>query len=123
VWPDTFKSVCEAHRLDYLDRLRYVMADYSPDVLATARRMVAPYRDKVSHLDIDFRRPLAALADLRGRVLFAHACNVHDNLPTDEVMGRGLGRPAPGRGLRRDPRPGRRAHRAGRRPRPRRGPG
>jgi hypothetical protein len=86
VWLDTFKAVCDASGLDYLDRLRYVMADYSPDVLAAARQMVAPYRDKVTHLDIDFRRPLAALADLRGRVLFAHACNVHDNLPTDEVM-------------------------------------
>jgi hypothetical protein len=86
VWLDTFKAVCEAHGHDYLDRLRYVMADYSSDVLATARRMVEPYRDKVRHLDIDFRRPLEALADLRGRVLFAHACNVHDNLPTDEVM-------------------------------------
>jgi SAM-dependent methyltransferase len=86
VWLDTFKAVCDARGLDYPDRLRYVMADYSPDVLAAARRMVAPYRDNVTHLDVDFRRPLAALADLRGRVLFAHACNVHDNLPTDEVM-------------------------------------
>jgi hypothetical protein len=86
VWLDTFKAICDARGLDYLDRLRYVMADYSPDVLATARRMVEPYRDEVTHIDVDFRRPLAALADLRGRVLFAHACNVHDNLPTDEVM-------------------------------------
>jgi hypothetical protein len=86
VWLDTFRQVCDAHGHDYLDRLRYVMADFSPDVLATARRMVEPYREHVAHLDIDFRRPLAALSDLRGKVLFAHACNVHDNLPTDEVM-------------------------------------
>jgi putative S-adenosyl-L-methionine-dependent methyltransferase len=86
VWLDTFAAVCEEQGHDYLDRLRYVMADFSPDVLQTARRMVGPYRDKVSHLELDFRRPLAGLAELRGRVLFAHACNVHDNLPTDEVM-------------------------------------
>jgi hypothetical protein len=86
VWLDTFRAVCDARGLDYLDRLRYVMADYSPDVLATAQRMVAPYRDHVTHVDVDFRRPLAALAGLRGQILFAHACNVHDNLPTDEVM-------------------------------------
>src|SRR5215207_5390348 len=86
VWLDTFAAVCEEQGHDFFDRLRYVIADYSPDVLDAARRMVAPYRDKVRHLDIDLRRPLAALADLRGRVLYAHACNVHDNLPTDEVM-------------------------------------
>ena len=86
VWLDTFAAVCEEQGHDFFDRLRYVIADYSPDVLDAARRMVAPYRDQVRHLDIDLRRPLAALADLRGRVLYAHACNVHDNLPTDEVM-------------------------------------
>src|SRR5919201_4359672 len=47
VWLDTFKDVCDVHGHDYLDRLRYVMADFSPDVLAAARRMVAPYRDHV----------------------------------------------------------------------------
>jgi hypothetical protein len=29
---------------------------------------------------------MSALADLRGKLLFAHTCNVYDNLPTDEIM-------------------------------------
>ena len=37
-------------------------------------------------LELDFRNPMSALADLRGKLLFAHTCNVYDNLPTDEVM-------------------------------------
>jgi hypothetical protein len=47
VWLDTFKAACEVHGRDYLERLRYVMADFSPDVLATARRMVEPYAARV----------------------------------------------------------------------------
>jgi Putative S-adenosyl-L-methionine-dependent methyltransferase len=86
VWLDTFAQVCEEKGHDYLKRVRYVMADYSPDVLEQARQRVAPYADNVRHLDIDFRSPLDVLAHLRAKVLFAHACNLHDNLPTDEVM-------------------------------------
>ena len=82
VWLDTF---AERGR-DYLGRIRYLMADYSPHVLARARERVAPYGDRVQCLELDFRSPIHGLAHLRGKVLFAHTCNLYDNLPTDELM-------------------------------------
>jgi hypothetical protein len=45
VWLDTFAVRCEAHGNDYLSRLRYLMADYSPHVLARARERVRDYAD------------------------------------------------------------------------------
>ena len=62
------------------------MADYSPHVLEIARRRVADYADQVEGLELDFRNPIHGLSYLRGRVLFAHTCNLYDNLPTDELM-------------------------------------
>jgi hypothetical protein len=86
VWLDEFARACERHGRDYLSRLRYLMADYSPHVLARARARVEPHAAIVDTLELDFRNPIHGLAHLRGRVLFAHACNLYDNLPTDELM-------------------------------------
>ena len=84
-WLDAFARACAARGRDYVERVRYVMADYSPYVLQVARRRVATY-ERVDAVELDFRNPLQALAYLRGKVLFAHTCNVYDNLPTDELM-------------------------------------
>jgi hypothetical protein len=86
VWLDAFAQACAAGGRDYLPRVRYLMADYSPHVLEIARRRVAAYGDQVECLELDFRNPMHGLAHLRGKVLFAHTCNLYDNLPTDELM-------------------------------------
>jgi hypothetical protein len=67
-----------------LRRLRYLMADYSPRVLEIARARVAEYGDQVEGLELDFRKPIHGLSHLRCEVLFAHTCNLYDNLPTDD---------------------------------------
>jgi hypothetical protein len=86
VWLDAFARACEAEGRDYLQRVRYLMADYSPHVLQIARERVAAYGELVEGLELDFRNPIHGLAHLRGKVLFAHTCNLYDNLPTDELM-------------------------------------
>jgi hypothetical protein len=86
VWLDTFAAACAARGRDYLSRVRYIMADYSPHVLQRARLALADYDDRVECLDLDFRNPVLELGHLRGKVLFVHACNLYDNLPTDELM-------------------------------------
>ena len=45
VWLETFAAACRERGRDYLERLRYLMADYSPHVLARARERVADYGD------------------------------------------------------------------------------
>jgi hypothetical protein len=86
VWLDTFSSACAERGRDYAERIHYVMADYSPHVLRIARARVGEYAHLVECLELDFRNPLIGLEQLRGTVLFAHTCNVYDNLPTDELM-------------------------------------
>jgi hypothetical protein len=86
VWLDTFAQACAASGRDYLSRVRYLMADYSPHVLDVARRRVADYAELIEGLELDFRNPMHGLTHLRGKVLFAHTCNLYDNLPTDELM-------------------------------------
>jgi hypothetical protein len=86
VWLDTFSDACERRGRDYLGRIRYLMADYSPHVLARGMDRVAEYSAIVECRELDFRDPLHGLTHLRGRVLFAHMCNLYDNLPTDELM-------------------------------------
>jgi hypothetical protein len=86
VWLDTFARLCAESGRDYAARVRYLMADYSPHVLETARGRVAAYGDQVQGVELDFRNPIHGLAHLRGNVLFAHTCNLYDNLPTDELM-------------------------------------
>lgn len=86
VWLDTFSRACRAAGRDYADRVRYLMADYSPHVLEVAQRNLAAYTDRIEALELDFRNPAYGLSHLRGKVLFAHTCNLYDNLPTDELM-------------------------------------
>jgi hypothetical protein len=86
VWLDTFADACAAEGSDYASRIRYLMADYSPHVLGVARQRVADYGDQIECLELDFRNPVHGLAHLRGKVMFAHTCNLYDNLPTDELM-------------------------------------
>jgi hypothetical protein len=86
VWLDGFAQACATLGRDYLPRVRYLMADYSPHVLQIARDRVAEYADQVEGLELDFRNPIHGLSHLRGKVLFAHTCNLYDNLPTDELM-------------------------------------
>ena len=86
VWLDEFARAARERGRDYLDRLRYLMADYSPHVLTRATEAVAAYRDHVEARELDFRNPIDGLLHLRGHVLFAHTSNLYDNLPTDEVM-------------------------------------
>ena len=86
VWLDTFATACVSRGRDYLSRVRYLMADYSPHVLARACTQVASYASQVQTMELDFRNPIHGLSHLRGKVLFAHACNLYDNLPTDELM-------------------------------------
>jgi hypothetical protein len=86
VWLDAFAQACAEHGRDYISRVRYLMADYSPHVLEIARRRVADYADQVEGLELDFRNPIHGLSYLRGKVLFTHTCNLYDNLPTDELM-------------------------------------
>jgi hypothetical protein len=86
VWLDAFAQACAVRGRDYLARVRYLMADYSPHVLAIARRRVADYGDQIEGLELDFRNPIHGLSHLRGKVLYAHTCNLYDNLPTDELM-------------------------------------
>ncbi len=86
VWLDAFARACAEQDVDYIDRLRYTMADYSPHVLALAHANVTDFADRVTVLELDFRNPLFGLSPLRGKVMFAHSCNLYDNLPTDELM-------------------------------------
>lgn len=86
VWLDCFARACSDRGRDYVSRVRYLMADYSSHVLSIAKRRVAEYGRLVSGLELDFRNPMHGLEHLRGKVLFAHTCNLYDNLPTDELM-------------------------------------
>jgi len=86
VWIEEFARECESRGRDYVTRLRYLMADYSPHVLRLAMQRLSSYGDLVSGLELDFRNPIHGLGALRGRVLFAHTANLYDNLPTDEIM-------------------------------------
>lgn len=86
VWLEEFARACDAQGRDYITRLRYLMADYSPHVLRRAARRLACYEAMVDCLELDFRNPIHGLGHLRDRVLFAHTSNLYDNLPTDEIM-------------------------------------
>jgi hypothetical protein len=88
IWLDTFRALCAERGRDYFRRVRYLMSDYSADVLRIARRAVEEYSEHVSCLSFDATDPLHALAFLRYKVLFIHSCNLYDNLPTDEIARR-----------------------------------
>ena len=86
VWLEQFAQICEQQGRDYVSRLRYLMADYSPHALHRATQRLTRYADIVDALELDFRNPIHGLGHLRDRVLFAHTSNLYDNLPTDELM-------------------------------------
>jgi hypothetical protein len=86
VWLDAFAALCRERGRDYLGRVRYLMADYSPHVLQRAKERVAAYGEQVEAIELDFRNPMHGLEHLQQKVLFAHTCNLYDNLPTDELM-------------------------------------
>jgi hypothetical protein len=86
VWLDTFAAKCRERGRDYLGRVRYLMADYSPHVLQRAKERVAAHADRVEAIELDFRNPMHGLEHLQQKVLFSHTCNLYDNLPTDELM-------------------------------------
>lgn len=86
VWLDQFSHACDELDRDYMDRVRYLMADYSPHVLQRAMSRLSRFSGIVEGLELDFRNPIHGLGHLRGKVLFAHTANLYDNLPTDEVM-------------------------------------
>jgi hypothetical protein len=86
VWLDTFAAQCRERGRDYVSRVRYLMADYSPHVLERASERVKDYAAQVQGIELDFRNPMNGLEHLQGKVLFAHTCNLYDNLPTDEIM-------------------------------------
>jgi hypothetical protein len=85
VWLDTFRAMDEARGRHFYPRIRYLMADYSADVLDTAREAAGEHKDQVSTLNLDALNVIESLCFLRYKVLFIHSCNLYDNLPTDEV--------------------------------------
>jgi hypothetical protein len=86
VWLDEFAKACKARQRDYLSRVRYLMGDYSSHALERALKRVERYRELIDSVELDCRNPMHGLTHLRGKVLFAHTCNLYDNLPTDELM-------------------------------------
>jgi hypothetical protein len=85
IWLDTFRLLTHQRGRDYYARLRYLMADYSADVLTTAREVTGEHRNQVSTLNLDAMNVIDNLKFLRNKVLFVHSCNLYDNLPTDEI--------------------------------------
>lgn len=87
VWLEQFRQVCtEMGHAEYLERVRYLMADYSRHSLERASQRLAAYGELVEYIELDFRNPIHGLGHLRDQVLFAHTSNLYDNLPTDELM-------------------------------------
>jgi hypothetical protein len=85
VFLDEFKAMDAEHGRGYYDRLHYLMGDYSPHVLETARKSVAEHSARVSSFALDATRPCLSLGFLRFKVFLVYISNVYDNLPTDEV--------------------------------------
>lgn len=84
-WLDTFAELDAEHGRGYYPRLRYLMGDYSPQVLDRAREAVAGHADRVSTLALDATKPRETIGFLAGRVFLIYLSNLYDNLPSDEV--------------------------------------
>ena len=87
VWLDTFNAALPGAR----PRLpRAACATSWPTTPRTCSRVPAsasrPTRKQVEAIELDFRNPMHGLEHLQQKVLFAHTCNLYDNLPTDEIM-------------------------------------
>jgi hypothetical protein len=85
-WLDEFQRLARKTRVDYYERLHYLMSDFSACVLDAAREAITPHLDHVSFLVLDASDPLKSLAFLRYKVLFVHISNVYDNLPSSELI-------------------------------------
>jgi hypothetical protein len=84
-WLDEFIAMDRVHGKEYYRRLHYLMCDYSPHVLETARAAVTDHAQHVSSFVLDATQPRTALGFLGYKVFLAYISNVYDNLPTDEV--------------------------------------
>jgi hypothetical protein len=84
-WMDEFRKQSEESGKGYYDRLRYIMSDFSQHILDHAKPRVEDHIDKVSLIPMNALDPESALGFLRYKVLYAHLCNVYDNLPCTEL--------------------------------------
>jgi hypothetical protein len=84
-WLDEFIAMDRVRGKEYYRRLHYLMCDYSPHVLETARTAVTDYAQHVSSFVLDATQPRTALGFLGYKVFLVYISNVYDNLPTDEV--------------------------------------
>ncbi|HLG70165.1 MAG TPA: hypothetical protein VK009_07045 [Chloroflexota bacterium] len=84
-WMDEFRKQSKDGGKPYYDRLRYIMSDFSQHILDHARPRVLEHIDKVSLIPMNALDPESALGFLRYKVLYAHLCNVYDNLPCTEI--------------------------------------
>jgi len=82
---DELRRLAELTGVRYYDRIVYLLADYSRDILERGRNELAPHHPRVEAVLIDAADPLATLSPYAGRIVHAHLCNVYDNLPTDRV--------------------------------------
>jgi hypothetical protein len=85
-WLDEFQRLARETKVDYYERLHYLMSDFSACVLDVAREAIIPHLDHVSFLVLDASDPLKSLAFLRYKLLFVHISNVYDNLPSSELI-------------------------------------
>ncbi len=86
VWLDEFRKLDRENHRDYYSRLHYLMADYSPHVLARARAAVNEHASRCSTLVMDARVPTQTLGFMRSKAFLIYISNVYDNLPTDELV-------------------------------------
>ncbi|MGH3840698.1 MAG: SAM-dependent methyltransferase [Pseudonocardiaceae bacterium] len=84
-WLDEFVALDRVHGKEYYRRLHYLMCDYSPHVLETARTAVADHAQHVSSFVLDATQPRTALGFLGYKLFLVYISNVYDNLPSDEV--------------------------------------
>jgi len=84
-WIDEFLKQSREGGKPYYDRLRYIMSDFSQHILDHARPRVVEHLDKISLIPMNALDPESALGFLRYKVLYAHLCNVYDNLPCTEI--------------------------------------
>lgn len=84
-WMDEFRRQSYEGSKPYYDRLRYIMSDFSQHILDHARPRVLEHVDKISLIPMNALDPESALGFLRYKVLYAHLCNVYDNLPCTEI--------------------------------------
>lgn len=70
-----------------LNRMQYVLADFSESVLSEAHAELGTARNNIplTYLPLHAEAPLQALSPFAGRIMRIHSTNVTDNVPTDKV--------------------------------------